>query len=71
MMMNFMLCLGAIVVICLIFLHSVSVVFLTAMLIAMIDIDLVGSIQCVTRFLVVTSLLAFFEHTGILGSDSM
>ena len=47
MMMNFMLCLGAIVAICLLFLHRVSVVILTAMLIAMIDIDLVGSIQCV------------------------
>lgn len=49
MMMNFALCLGAIVVICLVFLHRVSVVVLTGMLIAMIDIDLVGAIQCVFR----------------------
>merc|ERR1712166_74443 len=45
MMMNFALCIGAIVVICLIMLHYVSVVILTAMLITMIDIDLVGSIH--------------------------
>eukprot|EP01043_Picozoa_sp_COSAG02_P012686 COSAG02_NODE_493_length_21166_cov_13.181318_15_plen_65_part_00 len=59
MMMNFLLCLGAIAVICFVFLHSISVVVLTAILIAMIDIDLVGSIQCVARFSVVSSLLAF------------
>jgi len=45
MMLNFAMCIGAIVVICLFLLHRVSVVILTGMLITMIDIDLVGSIQ--------------------------
>eukprot|EP01050_Picozoa_sp_SAG11_P046393 SAG11_NODE_23704_length_384_cov_0.901754_1_plen_69_part_00 len=45
MMANFALCIGAVVVICLFVLHQLPVVVLTALLITMIDIDLVGSIH--------------------------
>ena len=45
MILNFALCIAAIVVICVLLLHRMSVVLLTGMLITMIDIDLVGSIH--------------------------
>ena len=43
-MINFALCIAAIVVICLLILHRPSTVLFSAVLITMIDIDLVGSI---------------------------
>ena len=45
MILNFALCIAAIVFICVLLLHRMSVVLLTGMLITMIDIDLVGSIH--------------------------
>ena len=42
-MVNFAMCIGVVVVICLLLLHRLNVVLLTAMLITMVDIDLVGT----------------------------
>ena len=42
--MNFVMCLAAISVICLLALHHLNVVALTCVLITMVDIDLIGSV---------------------------